>query len=254
MSGLTLISRLIPPILETVWVRIESKVLRRIYRSKASYDNKDLARIVANKTLTYKMSSEQRNLDSEESAVFLSALWFLNLFGTKEDYRILDYGGGGGIHYFAHHERVNQIIKEWLVVETPSMVEACRGLEDDRLRFLNFHDLKANNLNIDLIYSSCALQYTEAPEETLSHLLSMKAKVICFSRIVLTENHDSVSVLEISKLGGNGPQLSRSKIFEKNICYNSTAIPLDLFESRLKELYSIQFRIKNGPTRAYKAA
>jgi putative methyltransferase (TIGR04325 family) len=251
VRGLAVLRRFIPPIIDTIRGRIRYRAFRLFYKSKANYDNKDLALLVAKKNISYKLFTEQQNHDSEESAIFLSALWFLDKFYKREKYRILDFGGGGGSHYFTHKKRISHRIEDWIVVETPSMVAACKTLEDTHLRFVNFHDLQKQESNIDLLYSSCALQYTDAPEETLSQLLQLKAKTICFSRIVLTEGDNEINILEVSKISGNGPMQLRSKFLEKNVCYKSTALPIALFESKVEEFYTIQFRIQNGPTRAF---
>jgi putative methyltransferase (TIGR04325 family) len=251
MPKIHILKKLSPPMLESIWARLKYKTLCIFYQKRANYNDTEIAALVAKKNSIYKSRSDNLSHDSGETAVFFSALWFLGKFYKKEKYQILDFGGGGGSHYFTYKERVYQDINDWIVVETSSMVEACKTLSDTKLRFSTLDELETKDLNVDLIYSSCALQYTASPEESLSQLLNLKAKVLCFSRIVLTKNESEVEVVEISKLGGNGPIMSGER---KNISYTSVAIPQKVFEKKLEEFYTVQLRIENGPTQAYLTA
>lgn len=243
-----------PPIIQTIWVRLKYKMHYRIYKQKANYDNIEIADVVARKNAIYKLSTENLRQDSEDTAAFFSSLWFLDKFYKKEKYQILDFGGGGRGHFFRLKSRVWDSIGAWTVVETPSMVEMCKNLEESKLNFCTLDDIEMESLYLDLIYSSCALQYTESPEETLLHLLHMKAKTICFSRIVLNTDDSEVKIIEVSKLGNNGPILPDGNFGDKNISYKSVAMPQKLFEKKIEEDYIIKLRIENTTTQAYKAA
>jgi putative methyltransferase (TIGR04325 family) len=251
MPKIHILKKLSPPMLESIWARLKYQTLCIFYQKRANYNDTEIAAEVAKKNTIYKSLSDNLRHDSEETAVFFSALWFLQKFYKKEKYQILDFGGGGGSHYFTYKERVYQDINDWIVVETSSMVEACKTLSDTKLRFSTLDELETKNLNVDLIYSSCALQYTASPEESLSQLLNFKAKALCFSRVVLATNESQVQILEISKLGGNGPIPSRGGFKGKKVSYISVAIPQSAFEKKIEESYTILLRIENGPTRAY---
>jgi putative methyltransferase (TIGR04325 family) len=251
MQKIHILKKLIPPLLESIWARLKYRILCIFYLKKANYNDIEIADLVARKNTIYKLRPDNLSHDSEETAVFFSALWFLEKFYKKGKYQILDFGGGGGSHYFTYKERVYQDINDWIVVETSSMVEACKSLSDTKLTFSTLDELETKDLNVDLIYSSCALQYTASPEESLSKLLDLKAKALCFSRVVLTTNESQISILEISKLSGNGPIPSGGGFKGKNVSYTSVAIPQKAFEERIEESYTILLRIENGPTRAY---
>ena len=251
MPRIEVLKKLIPPLLGSIWARLKYKSLCILYQKRANYDDVEIAALVAKKNAIYKIRSDNLIHDSEETAVFFSALWFLEKFYKKEKFQILDFGGGGGSHYFTYKNRVQQDISDWIVVETPSMVAACKTLSDTKLRFITFGEIDTQDLNVDLIYSSCALQYTASPEESLTQLLNLKAKTLCFSRIILTKNESEVEILEISKLGGNGPILTGDDFEGKNVSYISVAMPQKIFEKRIEEFYTIQLRIENSPTQAY---
>lgn len=184
----------------------------------------------------------------------LSSLWYLIKYFGIEKYKILDFGGGGGTHFFSQQKNLQSSLESWIVLETETMVKACKDLEDSCLKFHTRDQLIHQDLKFDVVFSSCALQYTDSPIESLNYLLSLQAKIMCFSRIALTNADEEIEVIEISKLNGNGPRLSGREKNSKNVSYRSIAIPEEKFEEIIKQNYTIKLKIDNGIPQAYQKA
>lgn len=137
---------------------------------------------------------------------------------------VLDFGGGGGIHYKQAHSPTVR----WAVVENPAMVEKVSALSTDRLRFFTSISVAAEWLgSIDLMHSNGALQYTSEPELALRKLCGLGAKTMLWYRVLLSSEAVEREV-QSSLLGDNGPgRLPNLK--EKIVRYARTKIPEKTF-------------------------
>jgi putative methyltransferase (TIGR04325 family) len=140
---------------------------------------------------------------------------------------VLDFGGGAGLHYkLAAHESPGI---RWAVVETPAMVARASELATDRLRFFTDIGEAANWLGpIDVMHSNGALQYVPNPAETLSKLCDLRATMMLWHRMFLSDS-DVRTETQTSRLIENGP--GRAPLGTPNMVvqYERTAIPESVF-------------------------
>ena len=114
----------------------------------------------------------------------------------------MDFGGGAGYHYFIAKMKLPNFNFKWLVVENRTMVKLC----NKKLNYKNlfFFDSLNTIKKTDVFFSSCAINYTKNPIETIKSIIKLNAKYLYFTRTPLTENQ-SIEFKQISLLSNNGP-------------------------------------------------
>lgn len=98
--------------------------------------------------------------------------------------RVLDFGGGCGLHYHCVKALMPGIALRWAVVDTDSMAAAARaGLQDAGLAFFTaIGDALAYLGGCDVVNASGAIQYVPAPEAMLRDLLGVGASHFVLAR------------------------------------------------------------------------
>lgn len=137
---------------------------------------------------------------------------------------VLDFGGGAGVHY----KEGGDGVARWAVVETSTMVEACKaqGLETANLKFFDYiADAKRWLGGVDTLYCNGALHYTYDPLSKLNLLLGIaKPKHKLFKRTAF----GSRTYTQTSYLSSNGPGTLLAPR-ERLVRYPVTEIPYDQF-------------------------
>lgn len=118
--------------------------------------------------------------------------------------RVLDFGGACGLHHRMAME--TGIPVTWAVVETPAMVrKASSAALDPDLRYFETIDAARRWLGgVDCVYSSSALQYVPDAADTVARLLALKAPLVAWARLNLTDGA-ARSFEQVSRLADNGP-------------------------------------------------
>jgi putative methyltransferase (TIGR04325 family) len=188
-------------------------------RTVEGYQNITLVDTIIAKNIDYQNAIRTQDLPelSQQANQTFSAINLL--IPEKDQYRVLDFGGGGG-HHFAEAQTMFPDKKfRWHVIETEGMVEAAR--KNIHKQELEFHSTieKVNNHQLDLVFCNSALQYTDEPVETLQSLISLRPNFIYLTRIPLTYGR-SFSYIQKSKIMDNGPGSSvQSKSIIKYKCH-----------------------------------
>jgi putative methyltransferase (TIGR04325 family) len=87
-------------------------------------------------------------------------------------------------------------------VENRTMVRLC--IKKLKYKNLFFSNSLSKIKKIDIFFSSCAINYTKNPIETIKSIIKLKAKYLYFTRTPLAENK-SFEFKQISLLSENGP-------------------------------------------------
>jgi putative methyltransferase (TIGR04325 family) len=173
------------------------------------YGNSDIARVVLEKTTRFRDALQKRSdrgvLLSTPSDLSVGMLY--RLATVAPDIRVLDFGGACGTHYFIARALLPPSCRlRWVVVETPTMVEAASELTDQELSFSSgVQDAAATLKSVDLVYTSGALQYLKQPDVGLRALVSVGARHILLNRLALTKGDHDVIVVQRSPLSWHGP-------------------------------------------------
>lgn len=247
---------LTPPVVRKYSIRFAyARNMRKKLKIK-SYDSIEIAKIVAEKTkLSLINKSEQPISEAGFSNLIAAILLGVNLTG-KSQIALLEFGGGAGNHFHSLPEEIKKYISAWIVLETPEMVSECKQFENQILKFTSSSEgWQSYSENIDLVYSSCALQYSESPLDQLDWLLKLKSSVVCLNRTALTSETKQVEISEFSQILGNGPEVSGyAGQPDQIIKYVSRAMVQLEFENRLKLNYKTISLVDHGTTAAQKAA
>jgi len=224
--------KLIIKILKT----IKYLALRVSYRlfnleKKNGYNDLELNKSIIKKTIEF---SKLVTINDRDKNI-RRTLRFLEFIKKKKIKNIIDFGGGAGYHYFIARMKLNNFNLKWSVVENRIMVKLC----NKKLKYKNLFFF--NSLNkikkTDVVFSSCAINYTKNPTETIKSIIELKTKYLYFTRMPLTENQ-SFEFKQISLLSDNGPcKINNEK--EIIVEYKNKIIKKQKFEEIFKNKYII---------------
>ena len=168
---------------------------------------------------------------------------------TESSTRVIDFGGGGGYHYFITKAALSASkALTWTVIETPSMVEAAGRLQNAELSFFSNAQDWTSTIEgpVDLVFTSSALQYCHDPIGSLKELIGLRAKYLYIIRTPFSEGPGPLFAVQSSRLQDNGPGPLPDEFSDRKIEY-----PL-VFESRfdierlIEKEYRILLRIDEG--------
>ena len=198
------------------------------------YEASEVVKVVIEKNQIFRdqmVTSGVVSLDTLRTMIGVGAL------NAEPTLRVLDFGGGGGSHYSI----VRAVLGadrdiRWNVVETSTMVKAANErLAGGGIKFFDDIQKAATDLGqIDLVFTSGALQYTPDPLAALSSLLAVKADHLFITRTTFSEGPGQVISVQTSKLSENGPGPLPTAMENGKIRYPVT------FASKLKALNLIR--------------
>ena len=249
-----LLKRWMPPALVD-GLRVLREPRRRVYADFAqaeaacqqgAYQHADLVRSVVEKNVRYRTSlASCPTLDLSA----LRTLLALAATGTGTTLRVLDFGGGGGAHCaLARTVLGSSTDLRWNVVETPAMVqEASKKLADSKLKFFDDLDDARNDLGeIDLVFTSSALQYCPDPLQTLEALLALKARCVFITRTPFNASERSIVSVQHTWLSENGPGPLPDGFKDCRVLYPITYVSRTAVETRLNRGYRLRFLTDEG--------
>jgi putative methyltransferase (TIGR04325 family) len=146
------------------------------------YDDPDIAKVIAFRTAKWKGEiGEALLLDQITNAVFAVGIAGANL--TERPLRVLDFGGGCGIHYFSARSVFTAPLK-WAIVETLTMVEhaAPIGAGGNFEAYDGITQAASSLGRVDLVLASGAIQYTPDPMASLDALIAIGASYFVLAR------------------------------------------------------------------------
>jgi putative methyltransferase (TIGR04325 family) len=255
----------IPPILFKVKSRFVTNKFTHEQQTKAfgsfdqalaacdgyGYENDELVNVVCEKTRRFRDRVYSQNSLVIDFTSTRSLLALQIASKGKKKLRVIDFGGACGTHYFVAKAFFrNSVEFEWTVVETRAMAGKGRALEDDELRFSDSLSEATQSLQeIDLVYSSGALQYVPSPLETLHNLLDCNAEYLFLTRLALIDDADelsSITTIQTSRLSENGPGPLPEGMKDGAAKYPITFVNKRILETRLRERYHLLLNFEEG--------
>lgn len=209
---------------------------------KIGYQNKDIVKVVARKNAVLR-----DQIESNPAIEFshLRAITGIALAAHSGEFRVIDFGGGGGNHYTIAKKVLSSAVKlRWSVIETQAMVDAVSFLETEELHFFDDLQVVLNNFeNVDLVFSSGALHCCNDPLVFLQDLISVKARYLYITRTSFNDGSETLINIQHSLLSDNGPGLLPSEFVDKQVSYPNVFIPIEQVESALSSEYNIRFKV-----------
>src|SRR5262249_35705938 len=153
----------------------------------------------------------------------------------KPPLRVVDFGGAFGTAYFLTRQRLPALEVRWAVVESATFAGLAQRLDrtlsaPPDFRFLtemsdsalHFFDGITNAMKwlgeVDLVYSSGALQYTPDPEGFLAELVATRPRTLALLRCALSRGSRVVTV-QSSRLKDNGPGPLPEGFMDRRVSY-----------------------------------
>ncbi len=211
------------------------------------YVAEDLVNLVIEKNLAFRDNLKSvRTIPVDSLKVMIG----IGSISPTTTFRVLDFGGAGGNHYSIVRTALgaDRDIR-WNVVETEPMVRAAnKRLAGDGLKFFESIEGAASDLEqVDLVFTSGALQYTPDPLVSLSMLLEVKAKHLFITRTAFNTVEERTITLQTSRLSDNGPGPLPLGFVDQEIQYPVTLESKATAERLIRQRYSIRFSIEEGP-------
>lgn len=259
MSAKNFFKPLVPPVFVDLFRKNQITDTFKSFESalasvRYGYENIELATVVVQKNIQLKEQIEANRQIKFGDLRVIAAIGMTN----RKKVRVLDFGGGGGAHYFIAKAVLGNVIElDWSIVETEATVQQARVLETNHLKFFSSIEEAANHLKeVDLVYSSSALQYTPDPLITVKQLIALNAPKLFITRTPFTEGAEKIISKQVSLMSANGPGALPKNIKDKRIEYPITFVSKEKLRQILTNTYEIQFeieeecnvfRIKNEP-------
>lgn len=205
-------------------------------RCGPGYDDADLARYTALKTLAFAHSLSE--VDTQDGLGLLRPLLGLVAAACDGEVSVLDFGGGGGVHYFLARQLMPADTRlNWAVVETSAMGLAARhaGLESDELHFYaSVGEAVQNSTGLpDVVFSSGTLQYLPEPIRAFDQLVKIGAPVLVLTRVGLSADSTVRVIVQTSQMAHNGPHLLQRETptVNRKIRYPVTFVPINAIDN-----------------------
>jgi putative methyltransferase (TIGR04325 family) len=232
----------VPPVLIPLIKRANGFLDKREYSSYSqavrnctsdAYESVELCNVIADKTIIHNEKLKVKPYSLNPTSVFLLAAinQYINIF-SKNELRILDFGGACGAHYYEIKRFLpEEISLHWYVVETQQMVKSAieKGLNNDELIFAS--SIENINVEIDIIHTSCALQYVSDPYEFLTNLVKLNANWMFFNRMMFNFGERDFYTVQKSMLSSNGPGNLPEGYSDRTVSYPHMTMSFQRFNS-----------------------
>lgn len=210
--------------------------------SAQGYENDIITQFVKEKALKTRAEENKKNLNHLYNPNLLSVLAIINLLKTtKKSINIIDFGGGDG-GLFLHLKACigDDFPINWYVVETPANVVAMKAFETEHLHFESDLAKLVQSLDsIDLIHTSCTLQYTHDPYFYLKEICHSKAQYIIFNRQILNNTGKDIISIQRSLLSWHGSKESIQNFKDCEVRYPHFNMAIQNFEKIITEKHKI---------------
>lgn len=204
--------------------------------SGMDYGNKEIAQLVAAKTACRVAHKLAELTLSEQQSVAAAAVSAAAV--AERPLRVIDLGGGCGMHFFQVLNALPGVELDWRIVELPDMAKL--ALSHPMLKFYSDLDHALADGPPALLHTSCALGFIRESDELLEKIFHSAAEYILLSRLAVTTGSEDIFALHRHWLSSNGPgDFLPSGFKDKLISYPVRIFP----ESRLEERFKTDYKI-----------
>jgi putative methyltransferase (TIGR04325 family) len=252
MNYREVIKLLIPPLIlkalrrkSHAYIEFDDYLAARRAALEGAYEDLELVSAVVDKNQIFRETLQSNNSLTLTSLRTLIPLASMQIHGRL---KVIDFGGGGGMHYFIARAALDpNIAIRWNIVETKNMVELAQKNSDVELNFFeDLHTAHTELGNVDLIFTSSTLQYCANPLGILRKLLDLDAEYLFITRTPFLEGFKQIVTVQTSRLSDNGPGPLPKGYKDRSITYPITYVDRVSVERIIGEKYDIRFRIDEG--------
>ncbi len=172
--------------------------------------------------------------------ILLQSIKFFTKSSKKTIPSFLDFGGACGENIlFLESIFGNEIYDNSWVIETPAQVEESKRWDfSKKINFSSDLNNVLENNNVDIFFTSCAINYLKNPYDPLLKVVSKKVPYV-----ILTRNNFSKNTLfyaQRSKLSSNGNGKHLRKYKDREIWYPSST----LNEIKIMDIFKKKYSLK----------
>ncbi len=215
-----------------------------------SYNDPDIAKVMAFKTA--KIKDHIGNMMWPEQ--FTNTILAVGISGAdlaQRPLRVLDFGGGCGIHYFAARSAFIAPL-HWAVVESRIMADRARTIGAGQFEAYDQITSAASALGrVDLVHASSAIQYVPEPMASLEALIGLRAPYFLLARFPVWAGQPLVGVQE-SMLANNGIGPMPPDMADRTVKYPITFLNIDDVRIRFEKVYRLILALPS-PSAEYQA-
>ena len=236
---------IIPPIIFIFIKKAKALFIKITFNKIATYDNDLIAKVVIEKNIIFrdKLKFDKKlDLSSLRSVLGVS---IASIDLKSKVFNVLDFGGGGGYHYFISKLILNEDLNiNWHIVETSSIVENSNKISNINLHFFKTVEEAAIGIErFDLILASSSLQYCENQFSILKKLIKLNAKNIFITRTPFTKGMPFLNKIQFSRLSSNGPGSLPFGYDDAIISYPIYIHNIEQFENEFINDYILKFKL-----------
>jgi len=198
------------------------------------YDSRIIAEVVAKKTEAY--ARRLATGDAVLDVYSMRPLAAIGFGGPIQTLRIIDFGGGAGVHYFTARALCSSAqLFDWRVVETESMCSGAESLGNSELSFFTSIGaaLKGWSTPPDLVLSVGAIMCVPDPLQALEELLKLGAPRCYIGGTGLSPDELTRVMVQFSRLSQNGPGPLPQGFDDAVTAYPNTFVPRAQFEEQI---------------------
>lgn len=133
------------------------------------------------------------------SQQLLASFSYIQAQSSQKKYRVLDFGGALGAHYYTFKKLLPPTLEfEWIVFETPAMsTKGNKDFSNSELSFVTKSDFEEGNItgSFDFIISSSFIQHTDDPLAYFNIIRSFNSPFLLLNRLpFINESEDILSI------------------------------------------------------------
>jgi len=241
-----IIRNILPPFIFNFFINLYNRSIK-INKSYSidTYDSDLIAKLVIEKNIIFRDNLSKNNGLDFSALRTIIGVSIAGLEINKKELNVLDFGGGGGYHYFISKLILNDNIKlNWNVVETKSIVDISNTISNSELHFFkSIQDASMGIEKFDLIIASSSIQYCINQQNILRELIGLNSNNIFITRTPFTLNLPTVNSIQFSKLSNNGPGPLPKGYEDCIISYPIFINNITCFENEFINNYNLKFKI-----------
>jgi len=174
--------------------------------------------------------------------ILLKSIKFFIQSSNKNTPSFVDFGGACGENIlFLESIFGTEIYNSSWIIETPAQVEESKRWDfSKKINFSSDLNNVLENNNVDIFFTSCAINYLKNPYDPLLKVVSNKVPYV-----ILTRNNFSKNTLfyaQRSKLSSNGNGKHLKKYKDREIWYPSST----LSEIKIMDIFKKKYSLKLG--------
>jgi putative methyltransferase (TIGR04325 family) len=212
------------------------------------YNDSDIAKVITFKTAEMKDGIGMLWPEQLTNTILAVGIAGANL--TQRPLRVLDFGGGCGVHYFAVKSAFVAPL-HWAIVESRIMVNNAKAISAGQFEAYDQITAAVSALGcVDLVHASSTIQYVPEPTASLDALIGLGAPYFMLARFPIWTEQPIVGV-QTTTLESNGIGPMPPDVSNRTVKYPITFLNIDDVMAKFEKAYRLVLALPS-PSSEYK--